>query len=60
MTLDEAIHEQQLHLDGDPTLKDIRLRQSMHLGIEALKRILQERKIENDPDWGHLWSETQV
>ena len=39
ITIDEAIHVQQLHLDGDPKLKDIKLRQGMHLGIEALKRI---------------------
>jgi len=37
MTINEAIHNLQLHLDGNPQLHDIKLRQSMHLSIEALK-----------------------
>ena len=44
ITIDEAIHVQQLHLDGDPKLKDIKLRQGMHLGIESLKRIKHDRE----------------
>ena len=31
---------------------------AVKLGIEALKRILRERDIENDPGWGHLSGET--
>jgi len=42
MTIDEAIHVQQLHLDGDPKLTDTKLRRGMKLGIEALKLLAQE------------------
>ena len=59
ITIDEAIHVQQLHLDGDPKLKDIKLRQGMHLGIEALKLAKEVREILPHPHWQKLPGETE-
>lgn len=59
MTLEEAIHEQQLHLDGDKHLVDIRLRKAMQLSTEALKREqLLRHEIPYDRD-GLLPGETE-
>jgi len=44
ISIDEAIHNLQLHLDGDSNLHDTKLRQAMHLSIEALKREQHRRK----------------
>ena len=59
MKLEKAI---ELGKDAEKSLRDHKFPEhadAIKLLGEAGERILYERVLESDPDWGHLFSETQ-